>query len=243
MRFLSASSIFPLTFSSSIVFFMLKQKILRKSSNLKKSLDSWDPGGTADENDIVNLRFIRVRVSQSFLNRLQGALKEILVQLLEASSRDRLCHHATVEIFAAQNGETDRQTYFEYAVVDSEYRYVESTAAKIEDQNVPFTASLFVEAVSNSGGSRLVNDPQDIQAGDSTGVLGSLPLGIVEVRRYRNHRVRHGLSQISFRRFLHFRQDHRRDLLGKERLRLVLEPLRDPRDEILTEKSAQESRR
>lgn len=86
------------------------------------------------------------------------------------------------------------ETYFEYAVVDSQYRYVESTAAEIEDQNVPFTAALFVEAVSNSCGSRLVNDPQDIQAGDSTGVLGSLSLGIVEVRWYRNHGVRDGLS-------------------------------------------------
>lgn len=73
------------------------------------------------------------------------------------------------------------RTRLEYAIVDSRYRYVESTAAEIEDRNVPFTASLFVEAVSNSRGSRLVNDPRDIQAGDSADVLGSPTPRVIEL--------------------------------------------------------------
>lgn len=52
-------------------------------------MDPWNSGRTTDENDVVNLRFIHLRVAQSFLDGLQRTPEEILVQLLETGTRDR----------------------------------------------------------------------------------------------------------------------------------------------------------
>ncbi|KYQ59222.1 NAD-specific glutamate dehydrogenase [Trachymyrmex zeteki] len=93
-------------------------------------------------------------------------------------------------------------------MVNSQYRYVESTTVEIEDQNVPFTTILFVESVSDGGCGRLVNDPQDVQSGDSARVLRSLTLRVVEVYRYRDHS---GRIQVSF---LHPGQNHRGNLFA-----------------------------
>jgi len=112
------------------------------------------------------------------------------------------------------------QVYFKCAIINSQYRYVKSSIAEIEDQNVPFTTILFVEPVSDGGCGRLVNDPQDVQNDDSARVLRSLTLRVIE-RRHCDHSISDGRVQVSFRSFLHLGRN-RRDLLGKERFRLTL---------------------
>ncbi|KYN35758.1 hypothetical protein ALC56_09871, partial [Trachymyrmex septentrionalis] len=93
-------------------------------------------------------------------------------------------------------------------------RYIESTIAEIEDQNVPFTTILFVGSVSDGGCDRLVNDTQDVQSGNSARVLRSLTLRVVEVHRCCDHSVRDSRAQVSF---LHPGQNHRGDLfVGKK---------------------------
>lgn len=72
-------------------------------------------------------------------------------------------------------------------VVDSWY-----FVAEIEDRNVPFTAALFAEPVSDGSCGRLVNDPRDVQNGDSARVLRSLTLRVIEVYRRRDHSIRDG---------------------------------------------------
>ena len=49
------------------------------------------------------------------------------------------------------------------------------------------------------------------KAGDLAGVLGGLPLGVVEVRRDGDDRLIDLVSEIGFGRFLQFPQDHGRD--------------------------------
>lgn len=59
---------------------------------------------------------------------------------------------------------------------------IESTTTKIVDHDVALLLGLArAETVGNSGSSRLVNDTEDVEARNGTGILGSLTLVVVEV--------------------------------------------------------------
>jgi hypothetical protein len=68
----------------------------------------------------------------------------------------------------------------EDAVVDGQERDIEGTTAEVVD-NDALLAALLVEAVRDSGGCRLVDDTEDVETGDDTGVLGRLTLSVVEI--------------------------------------------------------------
>jgi len=59
---------------------------------------------------------------------------------------------------------------------------IESTTTEIVDQDVAGLGRLArAETVSNSGGSGLVDDTEDVEAGNGASILGSLTLVVVEV--------------------------------------------------------------
>ena len=60
---------------------------------------------------------------------------------------------------------------------------VERAAAEVEDQDELIFLAL-VQAVGQGGRGGLVDDAQDVQAGDFSGLLGGLALGVVEVGRH-----------------------------------------------------------
>lgn len=70
-----------------------------------------------------------------------------------------------------------------------------------------------LQPVGQSRSSRLINDPGHFQPGNLAGLLGSLPLCVVEVSRYGDHRFRHFLTQVIFGGFLHLLKHHGRDFL------------------------------
>lgn len=70
---------------------------------------------------------------------------------------------------------------FEDSVFDGEDRDIESSTSKIEDKDITFSLSLLIKSVSDSCGSGLIDDTENVQSSDGSGVLGSLTLGIVEV--------------------------------------------------------------
>jgi len=45
-----------------------------------------------------------------------------------------------------------------YTLVDGKDGYIESTSSEIEDKDVSFTFGVFVETISDSSGSWLIND-------------------------------------------------------------------------------------
>ncbi|PVD39313.1 hypothetical protein C0Q70_01942 [Pomacea canaliculata] len=57
--------------------------------------------------------------------------------------------------------------------------------------------------VGQGGGCGLVDDAQNVQAGDGTGVFRRLSLGVVEVRRNRDDGVLDPLTQVCFCRLSH----------------------------------------
>ena len=94
----------------------------------------------------------------------------------------------------------------EHAVGHFEDRDVERAAAEVEHADRFF--ALLVEAVGQRRGGRLVDDAGDFQAGDLAGVLGRLPLGVVEVRRHRDDGLVHLVAEIGLGRFLQLAQNH-----------------------------------
>ena len=96
--------------------------------------------------------------------------------------------------------------YLKDAIAELENGDVESATAKVEDDDL--FVFLGLEAISESGGRRLIDNSFDLKASDFTGVLGGLTLRIVEVGRDGNNSLgnffaKEGLS-ISF----DFSEDH-----------------------------------
>src|SRR6185503_2738742 len=56
-----------------------------------------------------------------------------------------------------------------------------------------------LEAVGERRGGRLIDDAEHVESGNPAGVLGSLPLRVVEVRGYRDHRIDDLLTDVILR--------------------------------------------
>ena len=107
----------------------------------------------------------------------------------------------------------------EHPVPDVQDGDVEGAAAQVEDQDG--LVLLLLQPVGQRGGGRLVDDAQHVEAGDLTGVLGGLALGVVEVGRHGDDGVRHLLAQVRLGVGLELLEGHGRDLLGREVLASV----------------------
>ena len=101
-----------------------------------------------------------------------------------------------VDIVAAQVRVAVSRQDFENPFVQLENGDVERAAAQVIDGYDPLFA--FVETVRQSGGGRLVHQPQHVEAGDAARVLGGLPLRVIEVGRHGDDRLRDRLSQMRF---------------------------------------------
>ena len=66
---------------------------------LNKSLDLGDTGGTTDKDDIVNLGLGNLGILENLLDRLEGLLEKVVVELLELGASQSLG-----EIFAVEEG-------------------------------------------------------------------------------------------------------------------------------------------
>ena len=115
-----------------------------------------------------------------------------------------------VPVVAAQVGVAVGREHLEDAVGHVEDRDVERAAAQVEDGDL--LVLLLVEAVGQRRGGRLVDDPRDLQAGDLAGVLGRLPLAVVEIGRDGDDRLADLVPEVALGRLLELAQDECRDL-------------------------------
>jgi hypothetical protein len=109
------------------------------------------------------------------------------------NSVDQPVDDALVEVVTAEVGVAVRRLHLEDAVAELEDRDVVGTASEVEDGDL--LVLLLVEAVGERGGRGLVDDAQNLEPGDLSGVLGGLPLGVVEVRRDRDDGLAHLLPR------------------------------------------------
>ena len=102
---------------------------------------------------------------------------------------------------------------FDDTVADLDDRYIEGTAAEIVYKDL--LLFFIVETISQGGCRRLVDDTLDIETCNLAGILGSLPLGIVEVSGNRDDGLGDLLAQVALCITLQLLQDHRGNLLGR----------------------------
>lgn len=81
-----------------------------------------------------------------------------------------------VKVLTTQVGVTGSGLDLEDTLLDGKERHIESTTTKIENQHVALTLDLLVKTIGDGSGSRLVNDTEDVQTSDETGILGGLTL-------------------------------------------------------------------
>jgi len=77
-----------------------------------------------------------------------------------------------------------------------------------------------VKTVGESGRSRLVDDTENVESGDGTGVLCGGTLSVVEVCRNGDYCIGDFLAEVALSNLLHLAQDHGGDLLRGESLLL-----------------------
>ena len=83
----------------------------------------------------------------------------------------------------------------DHTIGDLQQRHVERATTEVEDQDGLFLLDLF-QAVGQGRRGRLVDDPQDVQTRDLTGLFGRLALAVVEVCGNRDDRVGHRLTEV-----------------------------------------------
>ena len=171
----------------------------------------------------LNLGLLR-----SLLEALQG--QRVVVQIdavLLLEFVGQIVDYGEVEIFAAEEGIAIGRKHLELVLSvdfgDLDDRDVEGAATEVVDCD-PGVAALLVEPVGQCGGRGLVDDALDFQPGNAAGVLGCLALRVVEIGRYRDHRIGHGFAQVVLGGFLHLLQNLGRDLRRRQLFVLGLNP-------------------
>ena len=135
---------------------------------------------------------------------------------------DDVTDQVDVEVLTTQVGVTVGGLDLEHTLLDLQNGDIESTTAKIVDGDN--TVSLLLQTVGQSGSSGLVDDTQDVQTGDLTGVLGGLTLRVIEVGRNGNDGVLDGLAEVVLSSLLHLAEDETTDLRRRVLLATGLDP-------------------
>ena len=91
---------------------------------------------------------------------------------------------------------------------------IERSSAEIKDKDVPLADGLLVETAGDGSGGGLVDDTEDVQATDSTSVLGGLTLGFVKVSGDGGGCIGDVVTEIRLGGLPHLCQDHRGNFIG-----------------------------
>lgn len=145
---------------------------------------------------------------------------------VESRSLLELANHVAnqvdIEILTTKVGVTVGGLDLEDTVLDLEDGDIEGTTTKIVDGDN--AVGLLLQTIGQGGGSRLVDDTENVETGNLTGILGALTLSIVEVSGDGDDGVLDGLGQVGLGSLLHLVEDEATNLRG----RVLLVTSRDP---------------
>lgn len=201
---------------------------LLKLSTAKLHVDVLGAGGISSDERQVDVGLERRgKLNLGLLSGLTDTLdshavtREVKTRgLLEVGNH--VADQVDIEILTTKVGVTVGGLDLEDTVLDLQDGDIEGTTTKIVDGDN--AVGLLLEAVSQSGSSRLVDDTEDVKTGNLTGVLGALTLGIVEVGRDGDDGVLDGLGEVGLGSLLHLVEDETTNLGG----RVLLVTGRDP---------------
>lgn len=120
---------------------------------------------------------------------------ELLLEVLKEVS---------IEILTTQVSVTSSGLDGEDTTLDVQEGDIESSTTEIVDENVTLLGGLSgTETVGNGSGGRLVDDTENVEASNGTGVLGSLTLVVVEVGWNSDDGLGNLLAQLDLGDLLH----------------------------------------
>ena len=109
-----------------------------------------------------------------------------------------------IYVLATKMGVTSGSLDGEDTTLDREEGHIESTTTEIVDQNIALLLGLSgAKTVGDGSSSGLVDDTEDVEASDGTGILGSLTLVVVEVGRDGNDSLLNLLAELGLGNLLH----------------------------------------
>lgn len=103
-----------------------------------------------------------------------GLLLELILEVLK---------EGVVKVLTTKVSITSSSLHGEDTAANVEERNIEGSSSKIENKDVLLGLGLAVETVGNGSSSRLVDDTENIKAGDSASIFGSKTLRVIEVGR------------------------------------------------------------
>ena len=129
---------------------------------------------------------------------------------------------SVIEIFTTQVSVTSGGFDLEDTIFNGEDGDIKGSTAKIEDEDISLLSDLLVKTVGDSSGGGFVDDSEDVETSDGTGILGGLSLRVVEVSGDGDDSVGDVLSEVGLGGVSHLGEDHGGDFFGEEGLGLAL---------------------
>ncbi len=93
---------------------------------------------------------------------------------------DEVLDDMVIEIFTTKMSVTSGGHDLEDTVVDGQEGNIESSTTEIVDDNLGLSAFL-VETIGNGSSGGFVDNTENLETGDGSGILGGLTLSIIEV--------------------------------------------------------------
>ena len=118
-----------------------------------------------------------------------------------------------VKVIAAEMVVAAGGKHFNHAVTDFDERHIKRAAAEVIDQNL--LCLPVIQAIGKRRRSRLVDDAQNIQPRNASGVARRLTLTVRKIRRNGDDRLRNRLTQKRFRVPAELLENHRGNLLRR----------------------------
>ena len=176
---------------------------------------NWSAGARGDEGQ-VNLRLHHL--GQLDLGLFRGVLQALQRHAVFAQVDvvlffefvDEPVDNPLVNVIASQVGIAVCGLDFHHARADFQHRNIKGAATEVVDGNGFVT--LLIQAVRQRRRGRFINNAHHVEPGNFTGLLGGLPLRVVEVRRHGDDRLGNFLAKKIFGCRLQFAENHRRDL-------------------------------
>lgn len=135
---------------------------------------------------------------------------------------NNVADQSDIEVLTTQVSVTVGGLDLEDTLLDLQNGDIESTATKIVDGD--HTVSLLLETVGEGSSSGLVNNTENVQTGNLTGILGGLTLGVVEVSGNGNNGILNGLAKVGLSGLLHLVEDETTNLGRRVLLATGLNP-------------------